>query len=47
MQSSLLLISYYRLQESQIKRIFGTMINQKLQDFEEEVKATADIITQV
>ena len=34
-------------QESQIKRIFGTMINQKLQDFEEEVKATGDIITQV
>eukprot|EP00794_Sanderia_malayensis_P010712 gene10712-11859_t len=32
--------------ESQIKRIFGTMINQKLQDFEEEVKATGDVITQ-
>ena len=34
-------------QESQIKRIFGTMIGQKLQDFEEEVKALGDVMTQV
>ncbi|XP_066933177.1 dynein axonemal heavy chain 2-like [Clytia hemisphaerica] len=33
-------------QDSQIKRIFGTMITQKLQEFEEEVKATGDILTQ-
>ncbi|XP_065644391.1 dynein axonemal heavy chain 2 isoform X2 [Hydra vulgaris] len=33
-------------QESQIKRIFGTMLNQKLQEFEEEVKAAGEIITQ-
>lgn len=34
-------------QESQIKRIFGTMINQKLQDFEEDVKPLGDLMTQV
>lgn len=33
-------------QESQIKRIFGTMINQKLQDFDEDVKPLGDIMTQ-
>lgn len=33
-------------QETQIKRIFGSMINQKLQDFEEEVKPIGDIMTQ-
>lgn len=38
---------YAWLQESQIKRIFGTMINQKLQDFEEDVKALGDLMTQV
>ncbi|XP_076804743.1 dynein axonemal heavy chain 2-like [Clavelina lepadiformis] len=32
--------------ETQIKRIFGTMINQKLQDFEEDVKPIGDTITQ-
>ena len=32
--------------ESQIKRIFGTMINQKLQDFDEDVKPLGDIMTQ-
>ena len=32
-------------QESQIKRIFGTMINQKLQDFDEDVKPLGDIMT--
>lgn len=40
-----LIICYF--QESQIKRIFGTMINQKLQDFEEDVKALGDVMTQV
>ncbi|XP_063786889.1 dynein axonemal heavy chain 2 [Pseudophryne corroboree] len=32
--------------ESQIHRIFGTMMSQKLQDFEEEVKPVGDVITQ-
>ncbi|KNC97489.1 uncharacterized protein SPPG_07404 [Spizellomyces punctatus DAOM BR117] len=32
--------------EVSIKRIFGTIINQKLQDFEEEVKPLGDIMTQ-
>ena len=34
------------LQENQIKRIFGTMISQKLQDFDEDVKPLADVMTQ-
>ena len=34
-------------QESQIKRIFGSMIGQKLQDFDEDVKPLGDIMTQV
>lgn len=34
------------MQESQIKRIFGTMISQKLQDFDEDVKPLADVMTQ-
>ena len=33
------------MQDSQIIRIFGTMINQKLQDFEEDVKPVGDIMT--
>ena len=37
---------FFFLQESQIKRIFGSMINQKLQDFEEEVKPIGDVMTQ-
>ena len=32
-------------QESQIQRIFGTMINQKLQDFDEDVKPLGDMMT--
>ena len=32
--------------ENQIKRIYGTMINQKLQDFEEDVKPVGNLITQ-
>ena len=39
-------MTFLLLKESQIKRIFGTMINQKLQDFEEEVKPIGDIMTQ-
>lgn len=52
-QVSIRLLSWWvyvypvRKQESQIKRIFGTMINQKLQDFEEDVKPLGDIMTQV
>lgn len=34
------------LQESQIRRIFSTMINQKLEDFKEDVKPIGDILTQ-
>uniref|UniRef100_A0A2K5QED9 Dynein axonemal heavy chain 2 n=1 Tax=Cebus imitator TaxID=2715852 RepID=A0A2K5QED9_CEBIM len=37
-------IKYIR--ESQIIRIFGTMINQKLQDFEEEVKPIGNVVTE-
>ena len=33
------------LQESQVQRIFGTMINQKLQDFDEDVKPLRDLLT--
>ncbi len=32
--------------ESQIKRIYGTLINQKLLDFEEEIKPLGDVMTQ-
>lgn len=34
------------LQDSQIKRIFSTMINQKLQVFKEEVKPVGEVLTQ-
>lgn len=47
LQSRFNLINMTFPQESQIKRIFGTMINQKLQDFEEDVKPLGDIMTQV
>jgi dynein heavy chain len=46
LQSRFNLINMTFPQESQIKRIFGSMINQKLQDFEEEVKPIGDIMTQ-
>ncbi len=36
----------FLLQESQIKRIFGTMISQKLQEFDEDVKPLAEVTTQ-
>lgn len=32
--------------ETQIRRIFGTLLNQKLQDFEEEIKPLGDLMTQ-
>ncbi len=32
--------------ENQIDRIFGTLINQKLQDFDEELKPMGDLMTQ-
>lgn len=34
------------VQESQIRRIFSIMINQKLEDFKEDVKPIGDILTQ-
>ncbi|XP_046574741.1 LOW QUALITY PROTEIN: dynein axonemal heavy chain 2-like [Haliotis rubra] len=46
LQSRFNLINMTFPQESEIKRIFGSMINQKLQDFEEEVKPIGDIMTQ-
>ncbi|XP_074657783.1 dynein axonemal heavy chain 2-like [Tubulanus polymorphus] len=46
LQSRFNLINMTFPAESQIKRIFGSMINQKLQDFEEEVKPIADTVTQ-
>ena len=35
-----------KFQESQIKRIFGSMISQKLQEFDEEIKPIGEIMTQ-
>ncbi|XP_030837708.1 dynein heavy chain 2, axonemal [Strongylocentrotus purpuratus] len=46
LQSRFNLINMTFPSDSQIKRIFGTMINQKLQDFEEDVKPIGDVITQ-
>ncbi|WAR21987.1 DYH2-like protein [Mya arenaria] len=46
LQSKFNLINMTFPNESQIKRIFGSMINQKLQNFEEEVKPIGDIMTQ-
>jgi dynein heavy chain len=46
LQSRFNLINMTFPSDSQIKRIFGTMINQKLQDFEEDVKPIGDIMTQ-
>ncbi|CAL1538804.1 unnamed protein product [Lymnaea stagnalis] len=45
LQSRFNLINMTFPQESQIKRIFGSMINQKLQDFEEDVKPIGDVMT--
>ena len=45
-QSRFNLINMTFPHESQIRRIFGTMINQKLQDFEEDVKPIGDVMTQ-
>ncbi|XP_076145705.1 dynein axonemal heavy chain 2 [Alosa pseudoharengus] len=46
LQSRFNLINMTFPAESQIKRIYGTMINQKLQEFEEEVKPIGGILTQ-
>ncbi|XP_053319883.1 dynein axonemal heavy chain 2 [Spea bombifrons] len=46
LQSRFNLINMTFPSESQIKRIFGTMLSQKLQDFEEEVKPVGEVITQ-
>ncbi|XP_071375886.1 dynein axonemal heavy chain 2, partial [Centroberyx affinis] len=46
LQSRFNLINMTFPNESQIKRIYGTMINQKLQEFEEEVKPIGQVLTQ-
>ncbi|KAI0228083.1 Dynein heavy chain 2, axonemal [Lamellibrachia satsuma] len=46
LQSRFNLINMTFPNESQIKRIFGTMINQNLQDFEEELKPIGDVMTE-
>ncbi|KAL4220766.1 Dynein heavy chain 2 [Mactra antiquata] len=46
LQSKFNLINMTFPHDTQIKRIFGSMINQKLQNFEEEVKPIGDIMTQ-
>ncbi|XP_062072422.1 dynein axonemal heavy chain 2 isoform X1 [Lepus europaeus] len=46
LQSRFNLINMTFPTESQITRIFGTMINQKLQDFEEEVKPIGNVVTE-
>ncbi|KAI5104428.1 dynein heavy chain 2, axonemal isoform X1 [Silurus meridionalis] len=46
LQSRFNLINMTFPAESQIKRIYGTMINQKLQEFDEEVKPIGNILTQ-
>lgn len=47
LQSRFNLINMTFPQESQIKRIFGTLITQKLQDFDEEVKPLGEMMTKV
>ncbi|XP_005399515.1 PREDICTED: dynein heavy chain 2, axonemal isoform X2 [Chinchilla lanigera] len=46
LQSRFNLINMTFPTESQIIRIFGAMINQKLQDFEEEVKPIGNVVTE-
>eukprot|EP01107_Rhizomastix_libera_P003543 TRINITY_DN1618_c0_g1_i1.p1 TRINITY_DN1618_c0_g1~~TRINITY_DN1618_c0_g1_i1.p1 ORF type:complete len:3854 (-),score=1122.51 TRINITY_DN1618_c0_g1_i1:31-10566(-) len=46
LQSRFNLINVTFPDDAQIKRIFGTMIGQKLQDFEEEIKPLGEIMTQ-
>ncbi|XP_074081622.1 dynein axonemal heavy chain 2 isoform X3 [Macrotis lagotis] len=46
LQSRFHLINMTFPTESQILRIFGTMINQKLQDFEDEVKPIGNVVTE-
>ncbi|KAJ1562004.1 Dynein heavy chain 2, axonemal, partial [Cladochytrium tenue] len=45
-QSRFNVIGVNQPSESSLQRIFGTIFNQKLQDFEEDVKPLGDIITQ-
>ncbi|KAL8578358.1 hypothetical protein ACOMHN_031732 [Nucella lapillus] len=46
LQSRFNLINMTFPQESQIKRIYGSMISQKLVEFDEEVKTIADVLTE-
>uniref|UniRef100_A0A667XC84 Dynein axonemal heavy chain 2 n=1 Tax=Myripristis murdjan TaxID=586833 RepID=A0A667XC84_9TELE len=46
LQSRFNLINMTFPNDSQIKRIYGTMINQKLQEFEEEVKPIGNVLSQ-
>ncbi|KAG7255157.1 hypothetical protein CRUP_006431, partial [Coryphaenoides rupestris] len=43
---TLIMITAMMITESQIKRIFGTMVGQKLQEFVEEVKPVGAVLTQ-
>jgi dynein heavy chain len=45
LQSRFNLINMTFPQESEIRRIFGSMINQKLQEFDDEFKALGDSMT--
>ncbi len=45
LQSRFNLINMTFPTEGEIRRIFGSMINQKLQDFEDEIRALGDVIT--
>ncbi|XP_038624757.1 dynein heavy chain 2, axonemal [Tachyglossus aculeatus] len=46
LQSRFNLINMTFPTESQIRRIFGTMMNQKLQEFEEEMKPIGNVVTE-
>ena len=45
LQSRFNLINMTFPQENEVVRIFGSMINQKLQDFEDEFKSLGDLMT--
>jgi dynein heavy chain len=45
LQSRFNLINMTFPQETEVKRIFGSMINQKLLDFEDEIRSLGDIMT--
>lgn len=46
LQSRFNLINITFPNETQIKRIYSTLINQRLQDFAEDIKALGDVMTQ-